>query len=138
MSHISKCVLLMNLLFILVYSSYSIYLAIQTCTSLASLLPINSLLGASIMRKLWLSCLIIQQLARGGNFNLAITTKVQLAQLGQQLPFFVSFLFQKNQLAIAIFLMYFKHFSFINGSYLRASYRNLRMIYRIYNFVWKT
>ena len=142
---------IMFIILAIVYSSYSNYLAIQISTGLASLLPINSLLAASIMGKLWLSCLIIQQLARGGNLNLAITTKVLLAQLGQQLSI-LCFLFILEELASynsqLYFLLYFKHFSFINDSYLIASYRKLRIIYIyihtyiyiyiIYNFAWKT
>ena len=89
---------IMFIILAIVYSSYSNYLAIQIYTGLASLLPINSLLAASIMGKLWLSCLIIQQLARGGNLNLAITTKVQIAQLGQQMSF-LCFFFVLEELA---------------------------------------
>ena len=89
---------IMFIILAIVYSSHSNYLAIQIYPGLASLLPINSLLTPSIMGQLWLSCLIIQQLARGGNLNLAITTKVQIAQLGQQMSF-LCFFFVLEELA---------------------------------------
>ena len=89
---------IMFIILVIVYSSNSNYLGIQIYPGLASLLPINSLLAPSIIGQLQLSCLIIQQLARGGNLNLAITTKVQLAQLGQQLSY-LCFFFILEELA---------------------------------------
>ena len=86
----------------IVYSSCSSYLAIQMLVQPACYLKITCWQQAPIIWDMGkLSCLIIQQLAGAGNLNLAIITKVKLAQPGQVSLLCFFFILEE----LAIFLM---------------------------------